>query len=168
MRLSTPQTYLLERPEGAAYSVFVGDQKCNFSRPASVGKLPKLYTLSFNCSLIYVGVASQSMSARLALGFRASGKGGYHGYKWKELRQRLTLNVWTAEEDGKSATLRDLEIIEAEVAFICRHVSGQWPSHQHEIHFYPSSEKHRQAASLIYSHISRPNAATDQTVASAT
>jgi hypothetical protein len=92
------------------------------------------------------------MSSRLSFGFRAKGKGGYHGYKWKKLRHRLNLSIWTAELEGNITTLRDLETVEAEVAFLCRQQSGQWPEFQHEIHFYPSLDLHRDAAREIYFH----------------
>lgn len=115
-------------------------------------KHPKLYTLSAAGKLLYVGVASQPMSSRLSFGFRAKGKGGYHGYKWKKLRHRLNLSIWTAELEGNITTLRDLETVEAEVAFLCRQQSGQWPEFQHEIHFYPSLDLHRDAAREIYFH----------------
>lgn len=131
----------------------LNDVSCRFSKPASSAKHPKLYTLSDDGSLVDVGVASQPMSSRLTLGFRANGKGGYHGYKWKSLRHGLTLNVWTAELSGKPASLQDLETVEAEVAFLCRQQAGQWPTHQHEIHFYQSSEQHRAAAAQIDAHI---------------
>ena len=92
------------------------------------------------------------MSSRLSYGFRATGKNGYHGYKWKGLRHALKLSVWTAKSQSGLATLRDMETIEAEVAFLCRQASGQWPQYQHEIHFYPSSSLHREAAKAIYEH----------------
>jgi hypothetical protein len=99
-----------------------------------------------------VGIAQQPMSSRLNLGFKANGKSGYHGYKWKKLQQRLRLSIWTASNEGGYVTLRELEIVEAEVAFLCRHKSGQWPMYQHEIHFYRSEAHHRNVAEKIYNH----------------
>lgn len=152
MKLSTPQNYELHLIDDGPYRLSTGGAICRFSKPASVSRHPKLYTVTADDKLIYVGVASQSMSSRLALGFRANGRGGYHGYKWKNLRRGFVLSVWTAEYQGGTATIRDLETIEAEVAFLCRQESGQWPQFQHEIHFYPSLMIHREAAKKIYAH----------------
>ncbi|MEW7850519.1 hypothetical protein AB2N08_17655 [Massilia aurea] len=153
MKLSSPQTYHLELADVGPYRLFMDGVTCKFIKPYSSSQWPKLYTVAANGKLIYVGVASQAMSSRLSLGLRAKGEGGYHGYKWKHLRHRLTLCIWTAEHKGQLATLRDLETVEAEVAFLCRQQSGQWPEFQHEIHFYPSLSRHREAAMEIYSHI---------------
>ena len=79
MKLNAPQTYGIEIPNTGPYRLFNGNDACKFSKPASSSKHPKLYTLSSNGKLIYVGIASQAMSSRLSYGFRASGKGGYHG-----------------------------------------------------------------------------------------
>jgi hypothetical protein len=102
--------------------------------------------------LFHVGIAQQPMASRLSYGFRANGKGGYHGYKWKGLTQRMALSVWTAMIDDEPAPLREMETVEAEVAFRCREQSGQWPAYQHEIHFYKSAPEHRATARRIYEH----------------
>lgn len=125
---------------------------CKFPAPATTRGIAKLYTVSSDDSLLYVGIAKQPMSARLGYGFKANGKGGYHGYKWKFMEKTLRLTVWTAKLHGLYAPLEEMETIEAEVAFTCRQVSGQWPTHQHEIHFSPSEQWHRDAATRIYSH----------------
>lgn len=137
---------------GGAYKLQRNDVRVKFKPPATTRGIAKLYTLSDAHSLIYVGIAQQPMSARLGYGLRADGKKGYWGYKWKNLEKTVQLTVWTAMVDGQPATLRELETIEAEVAFACRQQSGQWPLHQHEIHFYPSTDAHRQAAATIYTH----------------
>lgn len=155
MKLRSPQVYSLELSDDGPYRLFSEGVACKFSKPASASKHPKLYTLACDGKLLYVGIASQSMSSRLSFGFRAGGKGGYHGYKWKTLRRRLALSVWTADREDRPATLRDLETVEAEVAFLCRQQSGQWPVFQHEIHFYSSLPSHREAAEEIYSHAIR-------------
>ena len=152
MKLCFPQTYSIEIPDEGPYRLYLEGKLCKFSKPASTSKHPKLYTLSAEGVLAYVGIASQSMSSRLSYGFRANGKSGYHGYKWKLLRHRLVLSVWTAEVEGNPVGLRELETVEAEVAFLCRQQSGQWPTYQHEIHFYPSEPHHREAALRIYEH----------------
>lgn len=150
-----PQVYEIEIPDVGAYRLFQGGLRCKFSKPASIAKCPKLYTVSAANALIYVGVASQSMSSRLSFGFRAKGEGGYHGYKWKPLRHRLELSVWTVDQAKEPGVIRDLQTIEAEVAFLCRQASGQWPTYQHEIHFFPSGLAHRRAAAHIYAHAVR-------------
>lgn len=45
-----------------------------------------------------------------------------------------------------------MEILEAEVAYLCRQRAGQWPTYQHEIHFHPSDAWLRDAAEQIYEH----------------
>jgi hypothetical protein len=152
MVLNEQQDYSIELTDGGSYRLLAATGVCKFSKPWTVRGLAKLYTLSEAGQLLYVGIAEQPMSSRLNFGFKASGKGGYHGYKWKGLKQRLALSVWTARVDGKPAALREMETVEAEVAFCCRERSGQWPAYQHEIHFYPSSPEHRAAAQRIYEH----------------
>jgi hypothetical protein len=125
---------------------------CKFSAPATTRGIAKLYTISCDDSLLYVGIAKQPMASRLSYGFKANGIGGYHGYKWKFLETNLKLSIWTANLNGVYAPLHVMEVIEAEVAFICRQRSGQWPTHQHEIHFSPSEDWHREAAVQIYEH----------------
>ncbi|MFI3156413.1 MAG: hypothetical protein QX199_09655 [Methylococcaceae bacterium] len=152
MTLNEPQNYWIELLDEGAYRLSSESGVCSFSKPATVRGVAKLYTLSDGESLIYVGIAQQPMSSRLNFGFKANGKSGYHGYKWKKLQQKLRLSIWTASNEGAYATLRELETVEAEVAFLCRHKSGQWPMYQHEIHFYPSEAHHRNVAEKIYNH----------------
>lgn len=152
MILDEPQDYIIELVDGGRYRLCTNGGICTFSRPSTIRGLAKLYTLSDAGALIYVGIAEQSMSRRLNFGFKATGRGGYHGYKWKGLKQRLALSVWTAQVNGQPACLREMETVEAEVAFCCRQQSGQWPAYQHEIHFYPSLPEHRTAAHRIYDH----------------
>lgn len=152
MILNEPQNYWIEVLDGGSYRLLTESGTCNFSKPATLRGMAKLYTLSDAGSLIYVGIALQPMSARLNFGLKAKGKAGYHGYKWKNLQRQLRLSVWTAQKDGSFVPLRELETVEAEVAFLCRQRSGQWPLYQHEIHFHPSKENHRRAAERIYSH----------------
>jgi hypothetical protein len=149
--LNEPQSFELALSDGW-YRLSQSSLACKFSAPATMRGVAKLYTVSSDDSLLYVGIAQQPMSARLSYGFKANGKGGYHGYKWKFLETTLRLSIWTAKLHGVYASLRVMETIEAEVAFICRHTAGQWPTHQHEIHFYPSEQWHRDAAAKIYSY----------------
>jgi hypothetical protein len=152
MMLNEPQDYTLELVDAGSYRLHTEAGVGSFSKPSTVRGLAKLYTVSDAGVLFYVGIAEQPMSSRLRVGFNASGKGGYHGYKWKGLGHRLALSVWTAQVSGRPASLREMETVEAEVAFRCREQSGQWPAYQHEIHFYPSLSEHRSAAQRIYDH----------------
>lgn len=152
MKLNEPQDYKLKLLPGGSYELRNSAGVANFSSPASTRGVGKLYTLSYAGKLIYVGIAQQPMSARLNYGFKANGKGGYHGYKWKHLGHTLALSIWTASENGEYVSLREMETVEAEVAFLCRRDAGQWPEFQHEIHFYASTAAHRAAAQRIYSH----------------
>lgn len=152
MQLNSPQNYTIRLLSDAGYKLLQDREKAKFSKPASTRGVAKLYTLSNACKLLYVGIAQQPMAGRLNFGFKANGKGGYHGYKWKHLTHDLQLTVWTASSGGNYVELREMETVEAEVAFLCRHLSGQWPEYQHEIHFYPSTNAHREAAKRIYEH----------------
>lgn len=149
--LENPLDYELSLSDGW-YRLSRDSKDCKFSAPATIRGVAKLYTISCDDSLLYVGIAQQPMASRLSHGFKANGKGGYHGYKWKFLETNLKLSIWTAKLNGVYAPLYVMETIEAEVAFICRHRSGQWPTHQHEIHFSPSEQWHREAATRIYEH----------------
>lgn len=151
MTLDEPFCYDLAVSEGA-YRVLREGKSAKFCAPVSTVGVSKLYTVSAGASLLYVGIAERSMSARLAHGFRAAGEHGYHGYRWKGLNATLRLSVWTARLNGAFASILELKTIEAEVAFCCRHVSGQWPTHQLEVHFHPSDDRHRRAAEKIYDH----------------
>ncbi|MEX1227206.1 MAG: hypothetical protein WD623_15560 [Marinobacter sp.] len=149
--LEKPQDFELTLSDGW-YCLSQSSQNCKFSAPACTSGIAKLYTISSDDSLLYVGITKQRMSIRMGYGFKANGKGGYHGYKWKFLEATLKLSVWTAKLHGVHAPLGEMGTIEAEVAFICRQHSGQWPTHQHEIHFSPSEQYHRHAAAKIYHH----------------
>ena len=153
MILNEPQNYWIELFGEGSYRLSTEYGTCNFSKPATLRGVAKLYTLSDAGSLIYVGIAQQPMSTRLNVGLKARGKAGYHGYKWKNLKQLLRLSIWKVKKNGSSDPLQVLETVEAEVAFLCRQRSGQWPLYQHEIHFHPSKENHRRAAERIYRHV---------------
>jgi len=82
------------------------------------------------------------------MGLKAKGKNGYHGYAWKSIRHSLTLDVlcWA----GNGNIRKELEAVEAEVAFLCRQKTGEWPLSQTEIHFRPPKEIHKKLAKQIY------------------
>ncbi len=142
-KLKGPQTYEL----------YLSDKKCSviapsgekhFIYPASK-RIPKLYVISEKRYLLYVGISVQPLSNRIRYGLTATGKGGYHGYKWSQNEGVLRIDVWWAEKLPRD----DLESIEAEVAYLYRKKSGQWPSHQNEIHFHKTNRYHREAAEII-------------------
>lgn len=151
MVLDPPHDFELCLTDGR-YCLARDSRSCKFSPPLTLRGIAKLYTISSDDSLIYVGITKQSVSARLGYGFRANGRRGYHGYKWKFLESNLKLSVWTARSNGVHASLNQMEIVEAEVAYLCRQRAGQWPTHQNEIHFFPSELWHREAASQVYEH----------------
>lgn len=82
------------------------------------------------------------------MGLRAKGKNGYHGYAWKHIRKPMTLHVicWSG---GKNIR-KEIEAIEAEVAFLCRCDTGEWPFSQTEIHFRPTNTLHKKLAIKVY------------------
>ncbi len=125
MNLNEPQDYKLKLLSGGSYELRNSEGVAGFSKPASTRGVGKLYTISHAGTLIYVGIAQQPMSARLNYGFKANGKGGYHGYKWKHLSHTLALSIWTASKNSEYVSLREMETIEAEVAFLCRKDAGQ-------------------------------------------
>ncbi|MEI6378099.1 MAG: hypothetical protein WCO55_00425 [Candidatus Falkowbacteria bacterium] len=110
--------------------------------------VPKLYIVSHNKKPIYVGITTQPIRSRINYGFSAVGRGGYHGYKWRNNYKEVDLNIWI-HQDGDNK--EDVEIIEAEVVYEIRNQFEQWPSQQTEIHFHQSNKKHRDIAKKILS-----------------
>jgi hypothetical protein len=100
-------------------------------------KQPKIYLIKSGIDFLYVGYASQSLFTRLSQGFRAAGKNGYHGYKWKK-QERVEVHVFIfpplANTSAKDSRLF-FEAIEAELVFQIRTQTGKWPLYQNEIHF---------------------------------
>ena len=88
----------------------------------------------------------------MRLGFTAEGDGGYYGYAWRHHFPAVDLGIWLLNDASEETEVIDLQTIEAELVFLLRARRGQWPAYQTEIHFYPSSEVHRQLAIEIYSH----------------
>jgi hypothetical protein len=132
------KSFSIECPHGTA----------RFSGFATSPK-PKLYIASVDEAPIYVGVTKQSMRTRLRLGWNADGSGGYHGYAWRRLMSEAVLDVWGHDDPSSTNQCLDLETVEAEVVFLIR-CAGQWPLHQTEIHFHPSSDTHRAVARSIF------------------
>ena len=147
MNLIGPDIYKL-RVSRNRCSVTSPDGQPNFVAPATSRK-PKLYVVSRNLSLAYVGVTKQPLSNRLRGGMQANGKHGYHGYAWRGSDSELRLDVWYLDGATADRISLELETIEAEVVHLFRVRFGQWPSDQTEIHFHPSSDFHKLAAQQI-------------------
>lgn len=139
-----PETYSLKVNSGK-YSVTAPNGKPHFVSPATKAG-PKLYLVFEGGTLIYVGVAIRAMASRLRDGFKPPGKNGYHGYAWKHLTRDLRLDIWYLRKKQSSSSLKELESLEAEVVYLFRSSTGQWPKYQTEIHFHPSTTAHRDAA----------------------
>ncbi len=146
MQLAGPDEYEVTLLNRSA-SIRAMDGTTHFVAPATAKKKPKLYVASQGGTLLYVGVTTQSMSVRLRGGLTADGTHGYHGYSWGKKDHSIRLQIWYL--NGDSGTTTDLETIEAEVVFLYRHESGQWPTAQTEIHFHASNEHHRNCARQI-------------------
>ena len=108
------------------------DVQC-FQKPAT-SKGQKLYIVKCKDAVLYVGITSQSITNRLRYGFTATGKHGYHGYKWKDHKEELDLLIWYFPDKT------DVEAIEAEVVFNIRKHTGLWPAFQTEIHFHKATQ----------------------------
>lgn len=146
MQLPTPQAYGLQLRAQSNYEVLLeSSTQSGFSGPATL-ICPKLYVVMRKRDIHYVGVTNRPMAARINLGLKAKGKGGYHGYKWKGIRDPLKLLVWSFTNQN----VRELETVEAEFAFLVRRTTGDWPLSQTEIHFYPATPAHLAAASAMY------------------
>jgi hypothetical protein len=113
---------------------------------------PKLYVVASRRRLVYVGITNQPIRARLRLGWTADGSHGYYGYAWRRQLRSATLYVWFHPKTTGKAAIRDLETVEAEVAYLVRK-QGQWPAFQTEIHFYPSRAVHRRAAKDVVARV---------------
>jgi hypothetical protein len=127
-----------------------GKKTDKFSAPVTEKALPKLYAVKANAEVLYVGFTVQSISNRLRGGFQADGTHGYHGYKWKDL-SKVELFVWWFRE----LSSRQVESIEAEVVYLIRNETGNWPKCQNEIHFWPTSEHDRNLARTIFDQLFR-------------
>jgi hypothetical protein len=102
----------------------------------------KLYIVTTPGTIHYVG-RTTNICTRLAHGHRCrtTPRNGYHGYKWLPL-PGLHLFVCTLPGLIPLATAAQItpetlvERLESELVFHVRATTGQWPAHQHEIHFH--------------------------------
>ncbi|MCB0747932.1 MAG: GIY-YIG nuclease family protein [Ignavibacteriae bacterium] len=109
----------------------------------------KIYVITKNNKVLYVGTTKSSIKSRLNSGLKASGKNGYHGYKWKD-KKHLRIFIWNFNELNKL----QVENIEAELAFVVRTRTGKWPELQNEIHFNNSyQEKGKELAEIMFNEI---------------
>lgn len=144
MRITGPERYELTFDE-TAFRVKCTRGTTKFSGIAT-SKKPKLYIIAgVDGKPIYVGITKQSLRNRLRFGWSANGQGGYYGYAFRRILTEASLDVWCHEDAPQTAPMLDIETLEAEVVFLIR-CAGQWPLHQTEIHFHPSSATHRDAA----------------------
>jgi len=123
-----------------------GQKGQGFVYPDVSDKLPKLYIIKRGKEIYYVGITTQDIRKRLRYGFSATGKHGYHGYKWKD-QNTVEILIWCFP--GSSP--EHVEAIEAELVYFIREKTGKWPKYQMEIHFHGASESERQVAGSILS-----------------
>jgi len=109
----------------------------------------KIYVISLQNKVLYVGTTKSSIKSRLNSGLKASGENGYHGYKWKN-EKNVRIFIWNFTDLNKV----QIENVEAELAFIVRTKTGKWPDSQNEIHFNNSyQEKGKVLAEKMYGKI---------------
>ena len=151
MNLIGPQTYRLQNSR-IRYAVVSPEGVEHFTKPATE-PIPKLYAISKDNALLYIGVTKQPLASRFRGGMNATGEHGYHGYSWRRIEGVLRLDVWCLEGSSDESSSRELETIEAETVLLFRNEHGQWPDEQTEIHFHPSNEFHRDCARQIINSI---------------
>ena len=121
-----------------------------FSYPVTASDLPKIYVVKSGPEVIYVGHTKQSIRSRLKYGLEAQGKGGYHGYMWKDL-PKVDILIWCFPDRDKEYA----EAIEGELVFLFRSRTGKWPKHQIEIHFHRATVDTIRMAEAIYAEACR-------------
>lgn len=148
MTYAGPFCYTLQL-SGSKDTRFISSKICdgkagNFNTAITKDKTPKIYVLTYEKEVVYVGYASQSIGKRLGQGVRAHGVNGYHGYKWKQV-DRLELTVFVFDKELKGNKQYDIpfiefaEAVEAEIVYLVRQSTGKWPKYQNEIHFNNSA-----------------------------
>jgi len=169
MEYSGPYCYTLqlsgdENKRVISKKVYIG-KVSKFKIPVTKDKIPKIYVLKHNKQVVYVGYASQSIGKRLGQGVGANGLNGYHGYKWKQVSE-LELLVFVFNKElkgnkhiGDKPFIDFAEAVEAEIVFLVRQNTGNWPRFQNEIHFNNSNntierEKVKTMALNIYNKVS--------------
>lgn len=124
-----------------------GQNVASFRNPATQ-PCEKLYLIKHGHSFCYIGKTSRPIAQRMYVGFNPHTETGYHGYPWRNL-ERVDVFVWPTGLDKK-----ETETVEAEVVFLVRKNTGQWPLHQTEIHFHnpvgKSKKRLRETAKSLY------------------
>ena len=148
MQLQGPTVFEITVTALDSYAVVNERGGNTFVAPATV-RCPKLYVFADGEKLLYIGQTVQSMNARMRLGFRADGTGGYYGYRWRHTLEVAQCHVWCLVGVPPEEEAHALECIEAEVVFGYRLKFDQWPIFQTEIHFHESNSEHRALAQEI-------------------
>lgn len=137
-------------------SVLKDGKQVLFSAPLTQHKVPKIYVIKIAGEVVYIGYTSQSINSRLRSGLKATGKNGYHGYKWKDVTDEVELLVFvfertlTRDKKHNQPIINFVEAIEAELVFEIRTQTGNWPKYQNEIHF---NNEHRKSVLGITEYI---------------
>ena len=105
----------------------------------------KLYVYKAGNEIQYVGVTKMSLATRYWYG---SNKKFKYGYQFLHHAQ-LKLYVWTFP----SLKQRQVENIEAELAYLIRNKTGRWPESQNEIHFNNDFALGSAVAAKLYEHL---------------
>lgn len=135
-------TYRIKIKSGKITSVLANDGTKHFVAPVTK-KGKKIYLFGKNGLIHYVGITSQSISSRIRYGINPNHKTGYHGYKWLKEDGDHCLIVWIFDKNIH------IEAIEAEIVHFFRVEHDQWPKHQTEIHFHPTSKEERTLAKTV-------------------
>jgi hypothetical protein len=139
------------------YQILGEEQQSRFSGHPSSRK-PKLYVFSRDNTPLYVGATIRPMGDRMRSGWKADGVGGFYGYRFRhDEQQQARLDIWTdidpvRQRDDGMRSGSDIETIEAEIVYLIRRRTEQWPAYQTEIHFYPSNYDHRREAMKVIDH----------------
>lgn len=104
-----------------------GKQIKAFPKPLSKRNIYKLYVYKTGSEIQYVGVTKMSLATRY---WHGSNKKTKYGYQFLHHAQ-LKLYVWVFPSLGQ----RQVENIEAELAYLIRNQTGRWPEYQNEVHF---------------------------------
>ena len=98
---------------------------------------PKLYVVARRGRPVYVGITNQPIRARLRFGWSADGTRGYYGYAFRRHLRAADLYVWFHERTRGKAAIRDLETVEAEVAYLVADKDNGQPSKPRFTSFLP-------------------------------
>lgn len=154
MRFEGPYTYKISVKEDGGYAVLHEEGYNKFKDPVTKS-YPKIYVFTHDRKIIYVGKTSTPIATRIRLGFKAKGKGGYWGYKWRHKLASAQLHIWCLISTDEDTAINALECVEAELVYMQRNKCGQWPEFQTEIHFHQTSKDHRKMAKGIFSYLTQ-------------